>query len=317
MRALLLTLCLLLGQLGAAAAETLQLPETAERGQFFVSAERGLSNQAGSALDIATEAMASTRLDLPGLPKAERIDIRLVKQMSSIPDASPAGSHPPSWARGVAFPRHNILVVAIRREHERLDWESTLRHEISHLALNQAIPTGVPRWLDEGFAFQHARDLSMDRVRTLTSMSWSGSVYSLAELERSFPAGKSSADRAYAQSYDFVGYLARRGRYADTHDDPDRWTFRDFLGALAEGQDVDAAAKAIYGVPLDTLAKEWYEDLRKRYWMLPVGLFGGALWLFASIILVLAYRRKRRLAEEKLALWAEAEDAADHRDSAL
>ena len=279
--------------------------------QVSLVVEKGLSTIEKEGADIVSEAFKDARTDLPGLAKPQQATVYLVKQQRTMRTLSPPSSPPPDWAQGVTYPNLNRIIVAIRREHEPLEWEGTLRHEIAHLVLNSAIPIRVPRWLDEGFAFLHARDLSMDRVRILTGMAWSGRPLPLSQLEKNFPSSQQAANRAYAQSYDFVSFLARRGRHSDHADDGDRWAFRDFLIALADGSTTEEASMSVYHAPLATLEKEWYDDLRKRYWMLPVGLFGGFLWLCASFILILAFHRKRKIAKAKLAQWAKDEAKMD------
>ena len=59
-------------------------------------------------------------------------------------------------------------------------------------------------------------------METLAGMAWFHGIVPLDELDHSFPAEEAPANRAYAESYDFVGYLSRRGRYEDTADDGDR-----------------------------------------------------------------------------------------------
>src|SRR6476646_7758011 len=104
-------------------------------------------------------------------------------------------------------------------------------------------------------------------------MAWFGGVVELDQLDNSFPREESPAHRAYAQSYDFVGYLSRRGRWEDIDDDGDRWPFRRFLTAVGKGADLDTAAKNAFGKPITELYDEWRNDLSKRYLLAPIGLF--------------------------------------------
>src|SRR5262249_45473078 len=154
----------------------------------------------------------------------------------------------------------------------------TLDHELGHLALGAAIP-GAPRWLHEGFAWQHAADLDWSRGETLAGMAWFGGVIALDDLEAGFPAEELPASRAYAESSDFVGSPASRGRWVDRDDDGDRWPFRHFLANLAHGESLDDAAQHAYGVTLDELFTEWKSDLVRRYLVVPAGVFATGLWM--------------------------------------
>lgn len=154
----------------------------------------------------------------------------------------------------------------------------------------------------------------MARMQVLTGMAWSGNTIPLASLDSSFPAAEIEVHKAYAQSYDFVAFLARRGRYIDKDDEGDRWPFRNFLAQIAAGKTPDEAAKKTFGASLAALYGEWYEDLRSRYMLVPASLFGLFIWSFAALLLVIGYWRKSRKAKRILALW-EAEENA-RRDAA-
>ena len=156
---------------------------------------------------------------------------------------APEGRGAPPWAIGVAYPDLGVISVATRRGGQLVDPTSTLRHELAHIALGAALGDRAPHWLHEGFAYQHSAEWSWDRTETLAGMAWFGGIVPLDELDASFPAEESPANRAYAESYDFVGYLSRRGRWEDTADDGDRWPFRRFLTLRRpDGTTLDAAA---------------------------------------------------------------------------
>jgi hypothetical protein len=299
----------LLALAGGARAGGLPLPVAVEAGAVTVRAEAGMERLAGAVARRAPAVLERIAADLPGLPVPPRVEIRLVVRAADLGRAAPAGLGAPPWASGVAYPAHGVVVVATRREAHSIDVHSVVAHELAHLALGAALGGRAPRWLDEGFAYLHSSEFSMGRVQTLTGMAWSGNVIPLAELDRRFPDVESEVDRAYAQSYDFVAFLARRGRYPDPHDDGDRWAFRDFLRAIADGASVHQAARAIYNASLEDLFDEWYQDLRQRYLLVPAGLVGLGVWVLASILLVLAYWRRRRVNRRTLARWEEEERA--------
>jgi hypothetical protein len=203
------------------------------------------------------------------------------------------------------------VVVATKREASPIDVHNVVIHELAHLALGAALGGRAPRWLDEGFAYLHSSDWSFARVRTLTGMVWTGDVIPLDEIERRFPAAESEVHRAYAQSYDFVAFLAKRGRYPDTADDGDRWPFQRFLILIGEGHDVYDASLEAFGAPLHDLFDEWRQDLRSRYMLLPIGMFALGVWVLAALLLIAAYIRKRRQNRTRLDEW-ERQEAEAH-----
>lgn len=276
----------------------------ATRSAITVTAVPGLETLAAKVAERAPATMARIADDLRGLPVPANVEIRLVRTSADIPDAAPPGRGAPAWAAGVAYADVGVVVVATRREHEPIDVLSTVDHELAHMALDAALGDRAPRWLHEGFAYLHSSEFSMERTSTLTGMAWFGRVIPLREIDHRFPAQENAAGRAYAQSYDFVAYLARRGRYLDPGDDGDRWAFRDFLRSVSEGKSVHQAAVDIYGAPLGELFDEWYQDLRDRYLIIPASLFGLLVWIFAAMLLVLAWMRRRRQKHRRLAQMA-------------
>jgi hypothetical protein len=275
-----------------------------------VRAEAGLEELADRSISIAPSALAEIAEDLPNLALPTTVEIRVVRDVANLAAASPLGSHPPSWAVGVAYPGLHLVVLGYRRGPEMLAFESTLRHELAHLCLGEALAGRAPRWLDEGFAFLHSSALALDRSLTLTGMAWSRDIYPLSELAEHFPPGENAAERAYAQAYDFTAFLARRGRYADKFDDGDRWAFRDYLAAIAAGKSADQAAHKIYGAGLTQLSDEWFTDLRNRFWMIPLSTLGAVGWVLGALLLVAAYLQRRRRDRVTLRRW-EAEEEAD------
>jgi hypothetical protein len=286
---------------------TLDLPITVEGPGVVVRAEAGLDALARAAAERASVKRAEVSRDLAGLSLPSVVEIRLVKRAEDLSRAAPPRRGAPEWASGVAYPELGLAVVATRRAHAPIDTLRVVDHELTHLALGAALRGRAPRWLDEGFAFLHASEESMARMNILVGMAWTGNTASLPELEGMFHGGAATVDRAYAQSYDFVAFLARRGRYPDPHDDGDRWPFQRFLAEIAAGADAYAAARTAYGMSLGQLFGEWHEDLRQRYLLVPASVFSLGLWVLAAILLVLGAARKRTLNRSILDRWEQEE----------
>jgi hypothetical protein len=292
-----------------ARGQDISLPVVEQASGVVVRAEAGMEGLAKDIVQVAPEMLERIAEDLPSLPRPETVEIRLVKRSRDLGRAAPAGRGAPHWAAGVAYPDMGVVVVAYRQDGEAFDVESVVAHELAHLALGAALRGRAPRWLNEGFAYLHSSDWSFARMRTLTGMAWSGNVIPLYELDRSFPAEENAANRAYAQSYDLVAFMARRGRYRDPDDDGDRWPFRMFLAELATGASLDDAARRAYNASMRELADEWVADLKSRYLLLPAGMVGLGVWVLAAILLVIGYIRRKRINRRTLARW-EIEEAA-------
>jgi hypothetical protein len=304
-----LVLVLVLGLPTARAATLVPLPGGSAR--VSVRYEPGLEAAARHAQEQAESALAQIGADLIDLPEPRTIEIQVVGDASELAEVAPAGRGAPTWAIGVAYPDLGVVSIAMRRGAQQVDPTSTLRHELGHLALGTAIGDRAPHWLHEGFAYQHSGEWSWDRAETLAGMAWFGGIVPLDELDRSFPAEEAPANRAYAESYDFVGFLSRRGRWEDPDDDGDRWPFRRFLTELGHGADLDTAATHAYGRPIHALFDEWRSDMSKRYLFAPIGLLGLAVWVLCAFLLSLAFWRRRRHNRRRLAPWEREERAQD------
>jgi hypothetical protein len=284
-----------------AAARLDHLPR---RGRIDMAYEPGLESTARDLQASADTTLRAIADDLVDLPTPAVVHIQLVNDASSLADVAPEGRGAPAYAIGVAYPDLGILSVAVRKGSAVTDPAQTLRHELAHLALGAAFANQrVPHWLHEGFAYQHTGEWSFDRTETIAGMVWFNNVIPLDQLDQSFPDQELPAHQAYAESYDFVGYLSRRGRYEDSDDDGNRWPFRKFLSLVGQGSSLDDAATKAYGRPLNELFEEWRSDLSKRYFLGPIGLLGLAVWILCALLLTLAYIRKRRQRRRRFGEW--------------
>lgn len=288
-------------------AAALTLPVRVSGDGFTVRAEAGMENVAAAVAEQVPGDLDAIYADLRGLPRPQTIEIRLVKQASSLQAVAPSGARVPEWAAGVAFPTRGIVIVAMRRGAHDLDLGNTTTHELAHMALGAALRGHAPRWLDEGFAYLHSSDFSWARTRTLTGMAWTGNRYFLYELEQRFPPGENAAGRAYAQAYDFVAYLAKRGRFVDKDDDGNREPFRQFLVRISDGRGLDNASIRAFGVPMDQLELEWWESVRKKYLWSLIGMSTLFVWCVGAVLLMWAWWKRRGQNKRRLAQWAEEE----------
>ncbi|MEO8840921.1 MAG: hypothetical protein ABI591_33705 [Kofleriaceae bacterium] len=279
--------------------------------RISISYEDGLESTARRIRAGAEESLTRIATDLQDLPQPRHIRIQLVRDASSIASVAPAGRGAPAYAIGVTYPDLGVVTIAMRRGADVVDPMSTLDHELGHVALGAALGERAPHWLHEGFAYQHSAEWSWDRAETLAGMVWLRGIIPLEQLDRSFPAEESPANRAYAESYDFVNFLSRRGRWEDHDDDGDRWPFRRFLAEISHGTDIDAAAKHQFGKPLHELFEEWRDDVQDRYLSAPAGLLGLAVWILCAILLVFAWMRRRGINRRRIAQWDLEEQLAD------
>jgi hypothetical protein len=299
---------LLAGLAGSAAAREIALPEVGRVGRVTVRAEDGAGAPARRIAAQAGPALDSVETDLPGLPHVAEVEVRVVRHAADLAAIAPPGRGAPTWAIGVAYPDLGVVVLALRaRDGSLVDVDRTLTHELAHLALGRALGGREPRWLTEGFAYLHSADFSLPRMTTLAGAVWRRELIPLGSLEAAFPAREDEAALAYAEAYDFVAFLARRGRYADPADDGDRDALRWFLADLAAGLSPDAAALEVFGRDLHQLEDEWRVSLRERLLLVPLSALGGLVWVLGAVLLVAAFLRRRSQRRRRLAAMAEEE----------
>lgn len=279
------------------------LEPAAHAGRITVLAEPGLDALARRLAAGAEHELDQIAADLVDLPAPRAIEVHLVRDARDLAAVAPAGRGAPDWAVGVAYPDLGVIGVATRRGAQLVDPEATLSHELAHIALGAALGARAPHWLHEGFAYQHSAEWSLDRVETLSAMAWSHNIIPLDQLDAMFPQDELPASRAYAEAYDFVGYLTRRGRWEDPSDNGDRWPFRRFLREVGQGIELDRAAVHAFGKPMHALFDEWQSDLGSRYLLMPIGLIGAALWVLCALLLAAAWWRRRRHNRRRLAQW--------------
>src|SRR5262249_39192132 len=117
------------------------------------------------------------------------------------------GGRPPKWAVALAYPAHGIILLNALSLTEP-EGPITLRHELAHVALGQFSPDW-PRWFQEGIA-QHltGERVNLTHYAALFRAVTQEKVFHFEDLADSFPDRPSDVEVAYAQSADFVAWLA-------------------------------------------------------------------------------------------------------------
>jgi hypothetical protein len=169
----------------------------------------------------------------------------------------------------------------------------TLRHELAHFALHDAIRTRVPLWFAEGYAALAAGEWSRLDVLRLNLTVARGEVPNIAELDRALRAGETTAEAAYGLAASAVALIARRH--------PDQ-SLTPLLNRLRAGEGFGPALLASTGSTPGRFEVEWQKDVRKRYGILVWAMAGG-LWLLVPIgVLLAGWLRRRRDRPRRAAL---------------
>lgn len=239
-----------------------------------------------------------------GQPVLSNVEVRIARSWEEMAALAPAAAPPPKYASGVAYsPLRLVLVTLVApRTYEAVNLEETVRHELSHIALSDAVGDAhVPRWFQEGVAIHESGELGMTRATDLSQASLWGTLIPLSDLDR-FPADGYGVSVAYAESGDFVRFLMR---------DEDAPRFLRLVQRVRDGQRFDGAIADAYGSDMRKLEYQWKQDVSRRYSFWPSLLTGSFLWVLVVVALSWGYIKKRRRQKQILARWTKEEAYED------
>lgn len=186
----------------------------------------------------------------------------------------------PAWGAAVAEPGERTILLRA----DQVDLPGTLRHELAHLALHEAVSVRVPLWFDEGYAAWAAGEWERFGGLELNLTVVRGAIPSLGALDGALRGSASSAEPAYALAASAVTELARRN---PTH------SLTPLLERLERGEDFDAAVLATTGLRIDRFEEEWHRSVRRRY-TLGQWLIAGGGWAVMAVLVLWLVRRRRR-----------------------
>jgi hypothetical protein len=240
-----------------------------------------------------------------GQPVLDHVLVRVARNPAQMAELAPEGAPPFGYAVGMAYPSVHLILISLLAPDtwEAPDLGETLRHELTHMALEDAVAGHhIPRWFNEGLAIHESGEFWGKRFRVLWDATVSHSLLPLASLDRGFPSEGSEVGIAYAESADVVRFLMR---------DDDRARFGSLIERVRRGTAFDRAVEDAYDTDLRKLEYEWREDASHRFGLVPMLTGGGALWVLIAGLTVAAWVKRRRRAKEKLALWAREEAEMD------
>jgi hypothetical protein len=234
-----------------------------------------------------------------------KVIVRVAPTVADMAKLAPADAPPPDYASGVAYHGLHLVLLSMLapRGAEAVDLDETFRHELAHVALEDAVQgRHVPVWFNEGLAIALSGELAMARTKTLWNATLSGTLIPLADLDRGFPHDNFEVSIAYAESADFMKFLTRRS---------DRLRFVSMIERVRDGAAFERAVADAFGSDLRRLEFEWRGSLEQRFSVLPILTGGGIVWVLLIGALGYAYIRKKRRAKAILDRWAREEAIED------
>lgn len=250
------------------------------------------------ALATALAEYAGEPAEWPGLGRQAPVPLRLILAEDSASLAGYTQGRAPGWGAGIALPASRTILLRADLPGLR----ETLRHELAHLALHEAIRSRVPLWFDEGYASYSAGELGRLEQLELNLAVASGDVPDLRELDGMLRGSSGTAGAAYALAVSAVLELARRNPSG---------TLTPLLSRLAAGEPFDSGVVTTTGLTPERFEREWRLVLRRRYSVL-TWLLAGGLWAVIAFALAgVAWYRRHADAPRRAALdegWIVSED---------
>lgn len=200
---------------------------------------------------------------------------------------------------GVAHSQSGWIVVKSRGLHQATSsFPGTVRHELVHILLaRNTRPGNLPRWLNEGIAMMLAGELHWSAPIRVARMQATGDIIDYTDLDFAFMSGDGNlVHNAYAQSLSMTEYLA---------DELGEERFWEMVHSLEH----QSFGKAVHEY-LGAYPREFWQSWRRTLWAvaLVVSLMSGfTAFQIMAVLLVIAYLRKRKHAQARLAQWEEEE----------
>ena len=237
--------------------------------------------------DAYDEAWEKVHADLGGDLEGP-ITVRIAHNPEEMRTLAPAGHPPPAYASGVAYPAFGLILLTLSAPETwaRPDMESVFIHELAHIGLHRAVlGRDIPRWFNEGVAIHIAEEQGFERIKTLWNGSLQDRLIPLDRLDARFPAHPHQVNLAYAESADIVRHLREM--------DSGERRFRRLLREIRRGASFDDALDEAYYLTRAQLEREWLASVAERRRSIPMLIGGSTVWVLASVLALMAWRRRR------------------------
>lgn len=218
------------------------------------------------------------------------------------------GAGAPEWGDAIAFPALQRIVMRGRdAAGSGGDPRITLRHELAHLALNEALGPGIPRWFDEGYASYAAGEWGRDQVlATSFGLVWRG-IPTLAGLDSGFFEGAERAQRSYALAHRAVAELAAM--------DKERGLAL-LLGHWRSEGSFERALRRAHGMSSLDFERHWKARIRRQFGALALAADLTVLTLALTIFLGPMWWQRRKRMQDRLERMREADRLQEERERA-
>ncbi|APR82448.1 Hypothetical protein A7982_07797 [Minicystis rosea] len=244
-----------------------------------------LARERAHALLARARAIRTELSTLLGRSVLGAVEIRVAAMPAQMIAIAPAEI--PSGAAAVAFREHRLVVMSLSAglAGDPPDLEERLRHELAHLALDEAAGGhDLPRWFHEGFAVHVSGEDAASRAESLCLAALHDRLIGLRDVDARFPDGAKGPSLALAEAADFVRFLV---------EGPARDRFPAVIERLRAGEPLERALPAALGSDIDAIETRWRKEMARRYSFVPVFVGATLLWLVVALGILV---RRRRIA---------------------
>lgn len=258
----------------------------------YPEGQRGLAEHTLAILEAATAEFA------PMLPAGDQpVRVKIIEASEEFRRF--AAHYAELDISGLARPGEGLIVVkAPRLRMPGADYPGTLRHELTHLLLHRNVnPAYLPKWLDEGIAMSLANEYRWQSMFSVARMFVQNRIIPYGRIDQAFftPTGQEQFNDAYAQALSMTRHL--RNMIGDEK-----------FWRMVRGLDSAPFHEALPQAAGITLAQFW-DDYERSLWKYALIAAMGSGFFFqpAAILLILAYLRRRRIAQGLYQRWEEEE----------
>jgi hypothetical protein len=199
----------------------------------------------------------------------------------------------PEWGLAFAFgSQGKIILKSPRLVKKNIDVNAVITHEVSHIMLHSFLEgRKIPLWLDEGFAMYQSKEWQIGKSAVVGWAAVTRRLYSLDQLETSFPWSDDGANLAYAESFLAVSYIIQEfGKEG----------LMGLLADLKSGMDIEKAMRGRFGFGYKSFKRDWMTYTTGRFSILSFMLNPLTVWPIVIVLLVVVYIKKRRRREKQL-----------------
>jgi hypothetical protein len=153
-----------------------------DEGWLVIEYPPGVSERVQPLIAQANDVRTKLTDDL-GEAVLDRVEVRVARNPDEMTMLAPLDYPPFPYASAMAYTRMHLVLLSMQApvSAEATDLEETFRHELAHVALEDAVAGHhVPRWFTEGLAIHESGEASWTRWKTLWDATLSNQVMPLS-----------------------------------------------------------------------------------------------------------------------------------------